>query len=207
MSELLPPPKENGSGNLPDQMQAWRSLQGEGEPELEQVDFKELLATVRRRWKLVLLVTLASVGAAWYLAMSEPAHFQAMATIRLADTRRQMTNGIDQTQTVYGGIAMFADPILSQIQVLDSRAVAMEVVKQHPLGLRVIPVGIGAKSLDDVSVISEPIADTIHLAIKGGIVTATAGMARVRAPLDSLIRIGGIAFSVKSDPRPRTRCW
>ncbi len=201
MSELLPPPKENGSGNLPDQMQAWRSLQGEGEPELEQVDFKELLATVRRRWKLVLLVTLASVGAAWYLAMSEPAHFQAMATIRLADTRRQMTNGIDQTQTVYGGIAMFADPILSQIQVLDSRAVAMEVVKQHPLGLRVIPVGIGAKSLDDVSVISEPIADTIHLAIKGGIVTATAGAARVRAPLDSLITIGGIAFSVKSDPR------
>src|SRR5664279_4876014 len=153
MSDLLPSPRGSTPSQLPDQAQAWRSLQTDGEPELEQVDFKELLATVRRRWKLVSFITLASVGAAFYLAKSEPARFQAMATIRLVDTRREMTNGIDQSQSMYGGIAMYADPILSQIQVLNSRAVATEVVKQHPLGLRVMPVGIGAKSLDDVDVI------------------------------------------------------
>src|SRR5664279_1805659 len=156
MSDLLPSPRGSTPSQLPDQAQAWRSLQTDGEPELEQVDFKELLATVRRRWKLVSLVTFASVGAAWYLAKSEPAHFQARATIRLADTRREMTNGIDQSPAMYGGIAMYADPILSQLQVLDSRAVATEVVKQYPLGLRVLPLRIGAKSLDDVAIVSEP---------------------------------------------------
>ena len=57
-----------------------------------------------------------------------------MATIRLQDTRKQMMNGIDQPQAVYGGIAMWADPILSQLQVLESRTVASEVVKQYPIG-------------------------------------------------------------------------
>jgi uncharacterized protein involved in exopolysaccharide biosynthesis len=86
------------------------------------------------------------------------------------------------------------------LQVLESRAVATEVVKQYPLGLRVLPIRIGAKSLDDVAVVSEPLADTIHLAFKDGIVIASAGAARVRAPFDSLITIGGIAFRVKADP-------
>src|SRR5262249_9044434 len=144
MSDLLPPPRSTALTATGENAPAWRGHGDEGEPILEQVDLKELLATIRRRWKLVATVAIASVAAAWSTAKSQRARYQATATIRLVDTRRMMTNGIDNQTPQYGGIGMWADPIQSQLQVLDSRMVATEVVKQHPLGLRVIPKGIGA---------------------------------------------------------------
>jgi tyrosine-protein kinase Etk/Wzc len=200
MSDLLPPTRSSSNAPLPEHIPVWRPLPTETEPELENVDIKELLATIRRRWKLVSAITLASMLAAWVANKLQTPKYEAMATIRLEDTRKQMTNGIDQPQAVYGGIAMWADPILSQLQVLESRTVASEVVKQHPLGLRVKPVGIAAKSLENVRVVSEPLADTIHLKFQPTRLTATAGRASVSAPYDSVVTIGGVAFSVRGDP-------
>lgn len=200
MSDLLPPPRISALTPQGESAPTWRHEPDDGEPVLEQVDLKELIATIRRRWKLVTMVTVASIGTAWYVAHSEPAKFQATATIRLVDTRRQMTNGIDNQAPVYGGMGMWADPIQSQMQVLDSRAVAAEVVKRHPLGLRVIPLGIGPKMFGDLHVVSDSLADSIHLTFSRATVTASTGGVTVRAPYDSLITIGGIAFTVKDDP-------
>ena len=67
----------------------------DGEPALEQVDIKELLATLRRRWLVLVTITVASVGTAWYMAKSQAPRYQAVATIRLQDTHRQVTGGVD----------------------------------------------------------------------------------------------------------------
>ena len=180
---------------------AWRPAADDGEPALEQVDLKELLATLRRRWKLVLAITLASVGTAWYLAKSQPARYVAVATIRLQDTHRQVTGGIDEpVGQGYVGTGYWSDPIQSQLQVLDSRAVATQVVLQHPLGLRVIPIGVGLRSITSLAVVSEPVADSIHLAFNASGVVAKMRGAEVKAPYDSLITIGGLAFTVKNNP-------
>ena len=200
MSDLLPPPRSTALTATGDPSAPFRGQLEEGEPLLEQVDLKELLATIRRRWKLVGIVMLASVGAAWFIAKSQPPRYQATATIRLVDTRRMMTNGIDNQQPQYGGIGMWADPIQSQLQVLDSRMVATEVVKQHPLGLRVIPKGMGAKNISTLTVVSEPVADSIRLRFKPKEVVASVGATTARAAYDSLMTIGGLTFAVKDNP-------
>ena len=56
------------------------------------------------------------------------------------------------------------------------------MVEQHPLGLRVIPVGVGIRSITSLQIVSEPIADSIHLAFESGMVVASAQGAEKRAP-------------------------
>jgi tyrosine-protein kinase Etk/Wzc len=105
-----------------------------------------LLRTVRRRLGLIAGMTLVSVLVAGYLARREPPAYRASAVIRLEDKTRSMAGGLvgDATNPIIG---RSADPLLSQIQVLTSRAVAEAVVDSIPI-LRASTEGF---SLDHVS--------------------------------------------------------
>src|SRR5688500_6403309 len=81
---------------------------------------------------------LVSVGFARYRISQEPPRYTAVSAVRLVNARQELAGQIgtgqsDQVQRWY------TDPILSQVQVLRSRAVAQQVVDS--LGLRLQPVG------------------------------------------------------------------
>ena len=82
--------------------------------------------------------------------------YLASASVRIADARRALSGGIADAPRDNIGCSYSVDPVLSQIQVLKSREVAAEAVRQQPLGLIVYPVGFPASDIGDVRVDSAP---------------------------------------------------
>jgi tyrosine-protein kinase Etk/Wzc len=118
--------------------------------------------------------------------------------IRFADNRRALAGDLDNVSTNLSG--SWTDPILSQIEVLKSRAVASEVVKREPLGLRVLPMGFPAAALTEVRMVSQPRVDTVHLTFaEDGVLARSEGI-QVRAPYGSPVEVGGIRFAITGKP-------
>ncbi|MFL5537384.1 MAG: hypothetical protein ACJ8J0_00235, partial [Longimicrobiaceae bacterium] len=103
------------------------------------VPLREYLYALRRYWWLVATAAVVSVGIAfWRMTRELPVYF-ASTSVRLRDNSPRMAGDLGNT----GGGAndqlsgYYTDPLLSQIQVLKSRAVAAMVV--DTLGLRLQP--------------------------------------------------------------------
>ncbi|HEV2750284.1 MAG TPA: polysaccharide biosynthesis tyrosine autokinase [Gemmatimonadales bacterium] len=103
-----------------------------GEPELSvsTVSLEELLATLRRHLRLVIGVVAGTVAAAAVVAYLTGPVYQAVAVIRLSDPRRALTGGVVLDPA--SADERFSDPLLSQVQLLASRAVAGAVVDSMP---------------------------------------------------------------------------
>src|SRR5512147_2560897 len=72
----------------------WGADPDEPEPSLAPLDLRQILAMLRRRMWLVLALTLLSVGAATYLALTTAPVYQATAVLQLTDTRQELTGGL-----------------------------------------------------------------------------------------------------------------
>src|SRR5256885_12007436 len=98
----------------------------------------QLVALLRRHWLLVLGITAAAVVILLYRVRNEPHIYRATATIRLEDKARELSSGISRSpgpQTY----RPFNDPVLTQLQVLQSQADAESVEERQGLRLRVLP--------------------------------------------------------------------
>src|SRR5438034_10364626 len=86
------------------------------------VRLEELLAILRRHVRLVVGVVLATVAAAGVVAYVTGPAYRAVAVIRMSDPRRALTGGVvlDPARAD----ERFSDPLLSQAELLTSRAVA-----------------------------------------------------------------------------------
>jgi uncharacterized protein involved in exopolysaccharide biosynthesis len=79
-------------------------------PAGDSLSLGQVFGVIRRRYRLILLMTLLGIAGGAYLALKTPASYRAMATIRLAGERRALTGEIenptpDPSRTM--------DPILS----------------------------------------------------------------------------------------------
>src|SRR6266513_2186877 len=94
------------------------------------VRLEELLAILRRHVRLVVGVVLATVAAAGVVAYVTGPAYRAVAVIRMSDPRRALTGGVvlDPARAD----ERFSDPLLSQAELLTSRAVAGAVVASAP---------------------------------------------------------------------------
>ena len=102
----------------------------------EGIPLREYLGALRRYLWLVLAAVALSVGLAGYRLSKELPTYMASTAIRLIDPRVEMSGDLEAGEQ--GQLpGWYTDPILSQIQVLKSRAVAGEVVDS--LGLRLRP--------------------------------------------------------------------
>src|SRR5205807_5383139 len=98
----------------------------------------QLIALTGRHWLLVLAITITFVGILIYRVWNEPRMYRAVATFRLEDKAREISNGMSRspvTQTY----RPFNDPVLSQLQVLESQAVAESVAVSEGLRIRQLP--------------------------------------------------------------------
>jgi tyrosine-protein kinase Etk/Wzc len=201
MTDLLPPRRFLPPQVEPAAIRA--SADDDLEPLPQGIDLKEIFSVLRRHLLLVLVLTLAGVAAAGYVVYRRQPVYSASAVVRLADARRALTGGLDNSGTDRYA-SYWTDPVLSQIQVLQSRAVAREVVEHQALGVRVIPRRIPAGLLTGVSVDDNATADTILLTfdVTGYVARGKGGERRARYGVP--VEMDGVSFAVTRAPQSPT---
>ena len=94
-------------------------------------NLRDSLNALRRHLRLVAGTTAAAVAVAGYLAYVSPPAYRATAVVRLVDARRALAGGLMGSEDQDG--VRPADAVLSQVEVLRSRATARAVVDDMPL--------------------------------------------------------------------------
>ncbi|MEP6506732.1 MAG: polysaccharide biosynthesis tyrosine autokinase [Gemmatimonadales bacterium] len=115
-----------------------RPPQNEGYPDarVEAMGLRAYFAIIRRQWWIVAASIAVFLGGAAFLVLRAPAQYTATAVVRLADARKAMT-GNDQSSAYDEVLGRETDVLLSQIQVMQSRQVASDVIERE--GLRLVP--------------------------------------------------------------------
>jgi tyrosine-protein kinase Etk/Wzc len=167
----------------------------------EGIPLREYLGALRRHLWLVVAAVLVSVGIAAYRIRQEPPRYTAVSAVRLVNARQEMAGqiGTGQQDQLPG---WYTDPILSQIQVLRSRAVAQEVVDSVGGRLRPedpeFPVGL----LRDVRVAPAARAgDTLQLTFTGDGVRARMGARAGQAAYGQPLDLGWVRLTVAGRPK------
>lgn len=161
---------------------------------------RELLAVLRRNLWLVMLGVVVTAAPVAYLVLTEPPTFSAKSVLRLVDTRRALTGGMESAvaEQVVGAQT---DAILSQLEVLRGRVVLGEVVDRE--GLRLAPRTEGLTRGDFREVWVEPGVDADTLSVEFGEdgVRARSRSGTARAGYGVPVRLGGVRFAVESRPQ------
>ncbi|HZG42233.1 MAG TPA: hypothetical protein VEY93_04660, partial [Longimicrobium sp.] len=166
----------------------------------EGIPLSEYLGALRRYAWLVVAAVVLSMGFVWYKLQRQVPHYAAASSVRLVNAREEMAGDIAPGQ-VQDAQGWYTDPILSQIQLLRSRAVGAEVVDS--LGLRLKPtkpgfprgairrvhVSPGAPNGDTISVTFR--ADRAEARMRGRSAAAAYGQ-----PLD----LGAVAITFAGRP-------
>ena len=105
---------------------------GELEAPASTVRLDDLFAIVRRHIRLVVGVAAAVMAAAGYVAYVTGSVYRGVAVIRLSDPRRAFTGGVVEDPALLAD-GRYADPLLSQVELLKSRTVAGGVVDSMPI--------------------------------------------------------------------------
>ena len=125
------------------------------------LDPRRVVGILRRRIRLIVLVTLTAAAVAAALAYRSVAQYRSTAVIRVRDARAAVSAGLggEQERQAEGALV---DPIRSLIEVLKSRGVAATVVESMPV-LRLRTDGIPVSIFQDVSIESPTLRDTLFL--------------------------------------------
>jgi polysaccharide biosynthesis transport protein len=170
-------------------------------PVSDSLSLGHVFGVLRRRHRLVSIVTLLGLAAGGYLAAKAPATYQAMATIRLAGERRALTGQIESPTPELGRTA---DPLQSLTALVYSRGVMGAVVDSLGLRLRTATPEFGTGRLDSVHVATEATSDTILVTFYQNGVKAKLGNREARAHYGQLLDLGAVQFSVRSVPEVPT---
>lgn len=181
------------------------SLHGDRELEVSvrTVRLEELFAALRRHVRLVVGVAAATVAAAGVVAYLRGPEYRAVAVIRMSDARRALTGGVvlDPARAD----ERFSDPLLSQAQLLTSRAVAGAVVDSMPALRMVTTRDLPPNLVWDVVVpaAAGPISLQVAFGRDSFVVRGPSGQGSA-APYGTAVEFDGIRFSVVHRPDAST---
>jgi Mrp family chromosome partitioning ATPase/uncharacterized protein involved in exopolysaccharide biosynthesis len=156
-----------------------------------------IFGVLRRRYRLILLLTLLGVGAGAYLAAKTPASYRAVATIRLAGERRSLTGEMESPTPE---LNRTADPLLSLAQLVRSQSVLGAVVDSLGLQLNSATPEFGPNRLDKIWVDPQAGGDTILVTFYQNGVKAKLGNREARAHYKQTLDLGIARFSVTAAP-------
>jgi len=125
----------------------------------DSVSFRQVLNVLRRRYQLILAMTLVGATVGLFLASREPASYHAGAMLRFAGERTALTGDDEEAP----GLNKTTDPMLSVIELLKSRTVARVVVDTLGLQLQSWTQGLPASQLGHAHVDPRAAGDTIGL--------------------------------------------
>ena len=168
---------------------------GQLEALVHTVHLHELFVTLRRHAWLILGVVATVVAVAGYLAFTAAPVYSGVAVIRLSDSRRVLTSGVVDGPT-RGDQGASVDPLLSQVELLTSRAILGDVVDSMPM-LRLRTRGFPSSVLGQVEVAVDAPADSFRLGFgeDSFVVGATSGERRV--PYGRAVKFDGVGFAVR----------
>ncbi|MGH7649184.1 MAG: polysaccharide biosynthesis tyrosine autokinase [Gemmatimonadaceae bacterium] len=172
------------------------------EATLAPMDLRQVLVMLRQRIWLILGVTLAFGGLAAWFAMTSAPTFEATATVRLTDSRRQLTGGlVDATPTQ--SLRPSSDPVLSEIAVLMSHGVVGKVVDSIA-SLRMRTDDFNRRVVDKFALtesVSTARLPAISLAFDSrGVTASTAGAETVHAAYGAPLQIKNVQFVITGKP-------
>src|SRR6266568_2630666 len=190
MSEQPPGSPHAASVSLPDR--------AELDAPASTVRLDEFVAMLRRHLWLVIGVATAAVAAAGLAAQVMGPVYRAVAVIRLSDPRRAFTGGVveDPARTADGA---YADPLLSLVELLKSRAVAGAVVDSMPM-LRVLPRKFSATLLGDVTVAPGAAAESLQVTFDPDTLVVATPSGQRRAAYGTVVDDGTVRFTVLHRP-------
>jgi polysaccharide biosynthesis transport protein len=160
------------------------------------VSFRQMLSVVRRRYVLILAATILGAAAGLFLASQAPVTYQASAMLRLAGERQKITGDEEAAP----GLSRSADPMLSIIQLLRSRAVAGVVVDSLGLQLTSWTPEFSTQELAQVQVDPRAAGDSIAVGFLETQVTAQRGDRSVTVPYGETVNLGIVQFVVPTRP-------
>lgn len=172
--------------------------EGYQEPHAESAGLREYLAIVRRQIWLVLATLFIVMGPTIYQVMQAPPRYRAVSTIRLTDSRRNMTGS--PMPSTYDVVSRETDILQSQIQILTSQAVASEAVDMAGLRLRPASASQFVDEMADIRVADSATADSIALTFTPSGVAASTPRTQAKALYGQQLQIEGVSFRVKTRP-------
>lgn len=156
-----------------------------------------IFGVLRRRYKLVLGLTLLGILGGVYLASRTPASYKGVATIRLAGERRALTGEMENPTPQ---LDRTADPLLSLAQLVRSKSVMGAVVDSLGLQLMSMTPEFPLKLVGDIHIAPEAPSDSIVLNFYQNGVKAKFGSREARAPYGQPLDLGTVRFSLVSAP-------
>jgi tyrosine-protein kinase Etk/Wzc len=159
----------------------------------------EFVGLVRRNLILVAAFTTLALGVGAALLYREQPVYRAAAVIRLADKKRATTGDLSTgaTDEISGS---YTDPILSQLQVLESRGVAQEIAAREGLQLGSLTRGFGWKYLDSVRIDPSTSADTLGVQFGAASYVASMNGKTSQASYGEAVTLPGVRFVVGKRP-------
>lgn len=193
---------------MPDHFPDKRMLPGTVAPsvsehyESQTVSLSHLVGVLRRRWRLIAMLTVVGGAIGGFLAVSEPPTYQAAGLIRLAGERRQLTGDVNAEDPKVD-LGRTADPMLSLVELVRSRSVMGAVVDS--VGLQLVAIdpndpAFAATMLADVHVDPRMGADSIMLDFAPDKVTAEFASRKASARYGDVLRLGAVQFTVPARP-------
>lgn len=167
--------------------------------EEETIDLREVLGVLRRHIVLVLGITVACLLLTAFVVLRQVPQYRASAVIRLQDETGAMTGGLGSG---FDGmmVGRSIDPVMSQMQVLRSRAVATEVVERT--GLRIVSNSpeLSAGRLEAVQIAESFTTDTLHLAFRDNAIQVRGQRGETTGRYGEPILLSGVQFAVPERP-------
>src|SRR5882762_6416801 len=160
---------------------------------------REWLAMMRRHMRVAVGVAAAVIALSAYLAYRAPSEYRATSVVRLVDARRALAGGlIDPTAT--GDIALAAaNPVLSQVEVLRSRATLGAVVQDMP-NLRIRTRHFAEGLVRDVRLIPQVRADSLRLTFGRQTLTVQGEEPPREVAYGVPLEVRGIGFTIAEAP-------
>ncbi|MGH7515071.1 MAG: polysaccharide biosynthesis tyrosine autokinase [Gemmatimonadales bacterium] len=166
----------------------------------ESVTVRQVLTVLRRRYQLILAMTLVGASIGLFLASREPATYHANAMLRFAGERQTLTGDNDEAP----GLPKTTDPMMSIVELIKSRTVAGLVVDTLGLQLASWTPDFTTGLLDGVHVDPRAAGDSVNLTFRPNDVVAKRADRTVTAPYGQMINLGVVQFSVRSRPAMET---
>src|SRR5919197_42944 len=163
----------------------------------------DIVTAVRRRWWLLLAVPALLVAGTAIMVQRATPHYRARAVLRLGDARRALTSGLE----VAVEPARLMDPLLSQTQLLTSRALLGGVVDSLGLRLDLWDSDVPVSSLDSVFIAPDVPVDTLSLEFSPtGVTVRGTAAGQGAAPYGTRLELagagpGGMRFRVNTRPK------
>ncbi|MFL5495511.1 MAG: polysaccharide biosynthesis tyrosine autokinase [Gemmatimonadales bacterium] len=162
-----------------------------------EISFGQILGVLRRRYRVILLMTMLGTGVGGFLASREPPTYHAGAVLRVADERRALTGDME---TPDPAPSRTMDRIASLAQLVKSRSVLGAVVDSLGLQLQSRTPEFLNSQLSQVRIDPRVSNDSIVLEFKPDRVTARYGGRVGSGAYGQALSLGPLRFAVDRAP-------